>query len=422
MKAVVSNRRLNAILCANFLACNALYLVSPLLPIYFVESVANGGLAWSKAEAFSIFGTFLSVLYVTPLCGGIVRDRLLGREWTELLGYISMIIGMALLSSSVDSSMILGALICIAFGSGFVKVSLAAMLGRFPKNLRQKGYDLYYNTSCVGFISGALVAPFIFEKVHMSGVALCSIVGASLGLLCHWFFLRSDTKNEPCEESIDPRVSSPDVSSRLFVGISLAGLIFFACFNQLLTSIPVYVHQSLNRTIGDFSIPALWFGSFGSLLVTGFSPIMRQWWRRASLPYEQLSTLKFSFGCFVVSLAFGMLAALVRWGSDCSALNCVGVVAFVHILCYIADFHIRPTLMALATHCTSARYHTLSTGFVFACIGLGGKSAGCLASYSDLVGFDGVFAICGGVCSLLGTGFFLFHKRAAGDAQYVPAP
>jgi proton-dependent oligopeptide transporter, POT family len=415
----VSTRKLNAILCTNFFTCHSLYLISPLLPIYFVESLEHGGLDWSKAEAFSVFGTFLSLLYITPLLGGLIRDRWLGREKTELLGYFGLLAGMIVLAVSSDSSLILGALICLALGSGFVKVSLAAMLGRLPERMRHKGYDLYYNTSCVGFVSGALIAPFIFERFFMSGVALCAIFGGACSLICHILFLRKGWKKDQREAPLEVGPEPTEVSPRLFFGLALAGLIFFACFNQLLTSIPVYVHQSLNRSFGNFSVPALWFGAFGSLLVTGLSPILRKCWTKAPLLNEQLYVLKFSFGCLAASLAFGFLVAFVRWGYDSSVAFSIGAVALVHVLCYIADFHIRPTLMALATHCMAVRHHALATGFVFACIGLGGKTAGFLASQIDTIGFEGVFGICLAVCLLLSIGFFLVYRYLSSCMPYA---
>ncbi len=420
MGLTLGNRKLSAILCTNFLTNNSLYLVSPLLPIYFVESVDHGGLAWSKAEAFSVFGTFLSVLYIMPLLGGLIRDRWLKGQ-TELLGYAFLIIGVALLALSATPNLILSALIFLALGSGFIKVCLASRLGRLPKELRNKGYDLHYNTSCMGFISGALVAPFIFGRFFMNGVAACAAGSAILSLACHVFFLQNFRHDDlKCTETVveeDPTDARP----KLFLGLSFAGLLFFACFNQLLTSVPVYVHQCLNRTVADFPIPALWFGAFGSLLVTGFSPAVRKCWGKTRYPHDQLYVLKFAMGSMVAAGAFGTLSALVHWGGTFPAAYGVGVVVFVHILCYIADFHIRPTLMALATHCTAIRHHTLATGFVFACIGLGGKSAGILASQVDLIGFDGVFGICLAACLSLSISFFFVHRYLAISKRHAEA-
>ncbi len=51
----------------------------------------------SDAKAFSIFSAFLALIYVTPIVGGILCDRILGNRHSILLGGIIMAFGNALL-------------------------------------------------------------------------------------------------------------------------------------------------------------------------------------------------------------------------------------------------------------------------------------------------------------------------------------
>jgi dipeptide/tripeptide permease len=346
-----------------------------------------------------------------PLLRGLIRDGWL-KGHSELLGYASLIAGEVLLTLSSTPNLILLALIFVALGSGFIKVGLASMLGGLPAEQKHKGYDLYYNTSCIGFISGALVAPCIFGRFLMSGVAACAVASAILSLACHLIFLHNVKSGHPKSTEPVDEVGHRQDRPWFFVGFLLAGLPFFACFNQLLTSIPIYVHQCLNRTVGDFSVPALWFGAFGSLMVTGISPVLRKCWGKTSYPFDQIYILKFALGCMIAAMAFGSLMALVMYGDTFSVAYGIGAVMFVHILCYIADFHIRPTLLGLATYCTRTQHHTFATGLVFACIGLGGKLAGILASYTDQIGFDGVFGICFAGCFMISVVFLIAYRYA----------
>jgi hypothetical protein len=84
----------------------------------------------------------------------------------------------------------------------------------------------------------------------------------------------------------------------------------------------------------------------------------------------------------------------------------------VHIICFIADFHVRPVLYASATSLMPTRYHTLSTALAYACIGLGGKLSGTLASFVDTIGFPAIFGICSCIALLCGITTFVWWKRS----------
>jgi len=55
-------------------------------------------LHFSDAKAFIIFSTFISLLFITPVIGGILCDRLLGNNHAIILGAAIMGVGNLLLS------------------------------------------------------------------------------------------------------------------------------------------------------------------------------------------------------------------------------------------------------------------------------------------------------------------------------------
>ena len=181
-----TNWELVCLLLSTLTVYAASYVITPLLPIYFVESTANGGLAWSRADAFSIFGTFLALIYISPFIGGLLGDFVLGKLQTALLGYTLFGCGLITLNMYTDQTVVGIALLALALGIGFVKVNLAAALGRLPQEARQKAYEYFYVTTCLGFVGGGLLSNPIFSAFQMTGIV--TVAFSCMGLSICFFF------------------------------------------------------------------------------------------------------------------------------------------------------------------------------------------------------------------------------------------
>ena len=114
-----------------------LYMVSQLLQPGHIESVAGfasfravvegvyGPLS-TQALASAIFGIYTGLVYLTPVLGGLIADRWLGRTRTILLGGTLMTLGHFLMAFDVS---FLWALACLAIGTGCFKGNIAVQVG-----------------------------------------------------------------------------------------------------------------------------------------------------------------------------------------------------------------------------------------------------------------------------------------------------
>jgi POT family proton-dependent oligopeptide transporter len=396
-----------------FAICAATYVMVPLLPIYFVESLSNGGLAWSKAEAFTLYGTFLALVYITPFFGGLLGDFVLGKSISALLGYGFIINGLIFLTLFSSKEMLSFSLFSLSFGFGFVKVSLTAAFGGLPDEVRHKIYEYYYLATCLGFIVGGLLSNPIFTAYTMTGVVK-TVLGCTLVSMAFFFgffrnkvFLRSLKKPSAAVPSSEPQ----QASVRSFFTLLALGVPFFICASQLTTGIPMYLHQCVDRNLGGWTIPTLWFGAIGSLIMTILSPWLRKRWSSSSS--QMVEGLKISVGFAIISLSLALIATLASLGASfIPPVSAIIVLLGANVMSCIADFHVRPTLFASATILVPYRYHTLSTGLVYCCAGLGGKLAGTLVSFVDIVGFSAVFGACSSVAILCGFIALLWWRRS----------
>src|ERR1051326_169078 len=76
--------------------------------------------------ASAIFGTYAASVYLTPILGGFLADRILGKRRTVLLGAATMEVGHLLMA--FDPTFLL-ALLCLVLGSGMFKGNIASQVG-----------------------------------------------------------------------------------------------------------------------------------------------------------------------------------------------------------------------------------------------------------------------------------------------------
>jgi len=141
-----------------------LYMVKYLLLPGRIEHVAAfesvrrfyGGLD-GQALASAIFGTYTALVYLTPILGGFLADRLLGRRRTVLLGALTMAAGHFLMAFEPA---FLFALLCLILGCGMFKGNIASQVGSLykPEDLRRAdAFQIFY----LGINAGVIASPLI---------------------------------------------------------------------------------------------------------------------------------------------------------------------------------------------------------------------------------------------------------------------
>ena len=125
----------------------------------------------SQTHSSYIYGLYSSFVYFTPLIGGVISDRWLGRRRAVIIGSSIMALGHFLMAFE---SLFYFALATIAIGNGLFLPSLASQINQLyaPDDPRRAtAYNIYY----VGINLGAFLAPFV-----------CGTVGEIYGW--HWGF------------------------------------------------------------------------------------------------------------------------------------------------------------------------------------------------------------------------------------------
>lgn len=158
------------------------YSMQTLLVLYMVkylllpENVGKVlGLSWLRGWhyagldgqplASAIFGDYTSLVYLTPILGGIIADRWLGRKATLIAGAVVMSIGHFLMAFE---GLFLFALISLVVGVGLFKGNIASQVGELykPGDLRRAmAFQIFYIAINVSVIAAPLISGTLGEKV-----------------------------------------------------------------------------------------------------------------------------------------------------------------------------------------------------------------------------------------------------------------
>jgi proton-dependent oligopeptide transporter, POT family len=145
------------------------YGMRALLVLYLVSEVTseNPGLGWNDHDAGMLYGNYTMLVYITPILGGIIADRILGFRKAIMIGAILMSLGHFSLAFEPIPAFYLG-LGLIIIGNGFFKPNISSMVGQlYPEGSAKKdsGYTIFYQGINVGAFLGSILCGYLGETM-----------------------------------------------------------------------------------------------------------------------------------------------------------------------------------------------------------------------------------------------------------------
>ncbi|KRA83561.1 peptide MFS transporter [Altererythrobacter sp. Root672] len=330
-----------------------LYMVNFLLKPGQVEYVAGieqlralfGGLE-GQAFASAIFGTYAASVYLTPIFGGWLADRVLGKRRTVLLGAVTMAMGHFLMAFNVT---FLFALLCLIIGSGMFKGNIASQVGALykPDDLRRAdAFQIFYLGINAGVIASPLIVGTLGETVGWHWGFGAAGVGMLIGLAIYIAgqkYLPKEHFDVP-DKSAEPR--EPMTSSDWLATLALILLIPVMAIaivpnNQIFNVYLVWADQDFDLVFFGIKLPTTWLVTLDAVVSVSFLAIVALFWRwygkRRQEP-DELSKLIIGSGFSVLGMLCLYLAAETTpvgakiglfWPVMFHVLNSIG---FAHML------------------------------------------------------------------------------------------
>ena len=158
-----------------------LFLTAPLIG-------DNPGWEWPREHALALIGTYASLLYLTPIIGGFIADKITGYKWAVVIGCFIMMLGHASMVFETQFSLYLG-LALLVIGTGFFKPNITSMISTMYKGKESKkdgAYTIFYMGVNAGAFFGMMLCGYLAENLGWSyGFGLAGIF-MFLGMLQFW--------------------------------------------------------------------------------------------------------------------------------------------------------------------------------------------------------------------------------------------
>jgi len=157
------------------------YGMRGLLALYMIKSLALG-----DSKAFAIYGAYTGLVYMAPVLGGWVADKILGYKIAVIFGGILMAIGEFLILGG-DSEWLYIGMAGLIVGNGYFKANISSIVGKLysddEPSKRDSGFTIFYIGINIGALLATLVAVWVGETFGSKyGFALAGF-GMLLGVL-----------------------------------------------------------------------------------------------------------------------------------------------------------------------------------------------------------------------------------------------
>ena len=403
------------------------YGMRAFLILYMTAPVAVGGLGFDVPRASSVYGTYTGSVWVTPILGGLVADRMLGAYRSVLLGGIVIALGHFTLALRALPFFYTG-LALIVVGTGLLKPNATTLVGSLYDERdarRDAGFSIFYMGINLGAFIGPLLAGGLAQKVDWHLGFACAGVGMTLGLI--QYVLGRD-RLRPAMERVAGRVrgTAPVAGSPARAGggaildftpvewgriaavvvfFAFAAL-FWAAYEQAASTLNLFVDRYADRTVLGWTVPSSWFVAIQPLFVILLSGVFAWLWVRLG-PREPSTPAKFSLGLLFAGLSFVLLlpaGAIAQRGGGVlvSSLWLVGA----YFLQVVGELCLSPVGNSAVTKLAPPRIVGMMMGVWFLSIAAGNKLAGWVAGLSASVPLTTLFGALAGVT--LGAAVVLF--------------
>ncbi len=369
--------------------------------------------------ASHIYGLYTGLVYLTPILGGLLADRVLGQRRMVIIGAVLMAIGHFMMAFE---RLLLLALFMLILGNGAFKPNISTQVGALyaAGDLRRdRAYSIFY----VGINIGAFFSPLVCGSLAVAFGWHYGFAAAGVGMLVGLAIYLAAAPTLPPDEharamaaGLDrPRLTGNErrglyALMLLFVPVTL----FWATYEQQGNTIALwaedYTHRAVDLGIWHGEIPAEWFQSFNPLMIFAFTPaIVALWARQAARGREPSTVTKMALGCFGVALAnlIMIVAALAAGaGGGVSPAWLIGYFVIVTL----GELYLSPIGLSLVTKVAPARMISMVMGAWLATSFVGNFISGWLGSFWSGMSKPAFFAMIAAIAVAAGLAILVLGR------------
>jgi proton-dependent oligopeptide transporter, POT family len=354
-----------------------LYMVKELLlpghieHVWFFEPIKRLYGLQGQPLASAIFGTYTALVYLTPILGGFLADRVLGKRRTVLAGAATMALGHFLMAFEQT---FLFALLCLVVGCGMFKGNLASQVGALYKSedlRRADAFQIYYLAVNAGVITTPLIVGTLGETVGWHWGFAAAGIGMLIGLSIYVAGENYLPKEDFVRGSASARAQRPPLSrrERLITAalILLIPVLAVAIVpnNQIFNAYLVWGNEQFDLVFFGKKLPTTWLITLDSITSVAFLAgvaVFYRWYGKRWREPDEITKLMIGSAFSVLGMLCLFMAAVSK--PTGGKIGLLWPVAF-HLTNSIAFAHILPVSLAFFARLAPATINSTVMGLYY---------------------------------------------------------
>jgi len=384
------------------------YGMRALLILYLIQYLfGNLSKETATQNAGCIYGWYTGLVYLTPLIGGYLADRIFGQRKCITAGMIIMSLGLFVLSISGINLLIeysfgifMVGLFLMIIANGFIKSNISTIVGLLygdDKQNRDLGFTIFYMGINLGSLFSPLICGTIASLYGFKYGFITAGFGALIGLLTYKLgedkFLLDFGKYPHKQNNTNiskNNILTYDEKRRILVLFILMffSIIFWLCYEQAGCSMALFAENETNRIVYIFNtyikIPSQYFQSLNPFFILILAPIVSCFWTYLNNKNkEPNSIVKFTWALFLIGISFLVMSIGGYYSHEHLVSPLWLIVAF--FIATVAELCISPIGLSLVTKLAPVNFASLMMGCWFLSSFIGNLSAGTFAGYYEKI-------------------------------------
>jgi POT family proton-dependent oligopeptide transporter len=332
-----------------------------------------------------IYGLYTGFVYFTPVFGGLIADRWLGRRNAVVLGAILMSAGH--LAMAFNASFLLALLLLIT-GCGLLKGNISTQVGGLYAEDdaagRTRGFSIFSIGINVGAVAGPLLCGLLAQLYGWhAGFGLAGLL-MLFGLATYLIGYRELSESmhtAPAAATAHTPLAPGQgrVIAALFAVMAITIFHSIAYYQNTNVGL-IWANAHVNLDLFGFSMPVAWFNSIDSFVSIVSVPLLFALWRRQERRGGEPGEIaKIGTGAFIACAANLLVVA------GCALWTRVPVLVPVtyDILLGVAFLYYWPTLLALVSGAAPPQLRATLMGVAFLSLFLSNVLVGWVGSFYE---------------------------------------